>query len=229
MNIAPSFDTLFTSAAAKAGENSLASGASSTSGDISFKEIMSLMMSTSMSSSLNGGGGAGMDMFAPLLLVMFEKLMQLQLDSQKSETSAASDTSATADPAGFEALSGYGSARPNGRPVGGYVTQSFNAPQHNGIDFGVGIDTPIRATMDGKVVYAGWNNEGYGNLVIVENGPYRTFYAHLNSIPVSYGQEVKGGSLVGYSGTTGNSTGPHLHYEVRYEGRVIDPTSFTLQ
>jgi len=85
----------------------------------------------------------------------------------------------------------------------------------------------VKSTMAGKVVYAGWNDEGYGNLVIVENGPYRTYYAHLSSIPVQVGDQVSAGSTIGLSGNTGNSTGPHLHYEIRYNMQCIDPTNLT--
>ena len=82
--------------------------------------------------------------------------------------------------------------------------------------------------LDGRVVYAGWNDQGYGNLVIIENGPYRVYFAHLSKIPVKVGEKVTAGTIIGYSGNTGNSTGPHLHYEVRKNGYAIDPTSFTL-
>jgi len=96
------------------------------------------------------------------------------------------------------------------------------------LDFGIPVGTPIKATMDGKVVHAGWNNQGYGNLVIVENGPFRTYYAHLSSIPVSIGDVVTSGSTIGLSGNTGNSTGPHLHYEIRKNNVPVNPTSVTL-
>jgi murein DD-endopeptidase MepM/ murein hydrolase activator NlpD len=82
--------------------------------------------------------------------------------------------------------------------------------------------------MDGRVILAGWNNQGYGNLVIVENGEYRTYYAHLSSIPVSVGDEVKAGTVIGLSGSTGNSTGPHLHYEIRKNKVPTDPAPVTL-
>jgi murein DD-endopeptidase MepM/ murein hydrolase activator NlpD len=65
-------------------------------------------------------------------------------------------------------------------------------------------------------------------LVIVENGAYRTYYAHLSSIPVSVGDTVKAGTTIGLSGNTGNSTGPHLHYEIRKNLVAIDPTALTL-
>jgi murein DD-endopeptidase MepM/ murein hydrolase activator NlpD len=107
------------------------------------------------------------------------------------------------------------------------LTQGYNS-HHNGLDFGIVQGTPVHSSMEGKVIYAGWNTIGYGNLVIVQNGDYQTYYAHLSKIPVTVGQSVAAGSVVGISGTTGNSTGPHLHYEIRYKGKNVDPTSVTL-
>jgi murein DD-endopeptidase MepM/ murein hydrolase activator NlpD len=116
---------------------------------------------------------------------------------------------------------------PSGLPVSGYrLTQNFH-PGHTGIDLAVVVGTPVKTTMDGKVIHAGWNTQGYGNLVIVENGEYRTYYAHLSSIPVSVGDTVKAGTTIGLSGNTGNSTGPHLHYEIRRNKVAIDPASAT--
>lgn len=114
---------------------------------------------------------------------------------------------------------------PSGNPVVGEITQGVNGG-HTALDFGVPVGTSIHSTVSGKVVYAGWNNEGYGNLVVVENGEYRAYYAHLSSIPVKLGQIVEDGEVIGISGNTGNSTGPHLHYEVRKNGVAIDPTTF---
>jgi len=117
---------------------------------------------------------------------------------------------------------------PSGRPVtGGVLTQEFH-PGHTGIDIAIPTGTQVKTTMDGQVVHAGWNTQGYGNLVIVENGAYRTYYAHLSSIPVSVGDEVKAGTVIGLSGSTGNSTGPHLHYEIRENKVAIDPAPVTL-
>lgn len=190
----------------------------------SFRDILSTMTSLSNGSSLGGSSVSAIaDMMTPLMmLILLEKLVDSNL--------FASDPSATAKAA--SALSAQSPAQtsrdaPSGRPTGGTITQEFH-PGHNGIDFGVIVGTPIKATMDGKVTYAGWNNQGYGNLVIVENGAYKTYYAHLSSIPVSVGEAVAAGTTIGLSGNTGNSTGPHLHYEVRKNNTVIDPTSFTL-
>lgn len=107
-------------------------------------------------------------------------------------------------------------------PVQGRLTQEFRA-HHRGIDIAVPVGTPIKTTISGRVIYAGWNNQGYGNLVIVENGPWRTYYAHLSEIPVQVGQWVEAGEVIGLSGNTGNSTGPHLHYEVRRQGVTVHP------
>jgi len=119
----------------------------------------------------------------------------------------------------------WSQAIPEGMPANGPVSQGSH-PGHVAIDLAIPVETPVTSTMSGKVVYAGWNDQGYGNLVIVENGPYRTYYAHLSSIPVKLGQTVPQGMVIGLSGNTGNSTGPHLHYEVRLNGKRIDPTPF---
>ncbi|MBI3764031.1 MAG: M23 family metallopeptidase [Chloroflexi bacterium] len=113
-------------------------------------------------------------------------------------------------------------AAPAGLPVAGRLSQGYHAG-HRALDIAVPAGTPVQATMAGRVVYAGWNDEGYGNLVIVANGPYRTYYAHLDRVLVKASQSVDAGALVGFSGNTGNSTGPHLHYEVRVNGERVMP------
>jgi len=123
---------------------------------------------------------------------------------------------------GGEVSGAYASQVTGKMPVEGRLTQDFH-DAHRGLDFGVPVGTPVRTTLSGRVVYAGWNNEGYGNLVIVENGPWRTYYAHLSQIPVRVGQWVAAGEVIGLSGNTGNSTGPHVHYEVRRNGVAVHP------
>ena len=95
-----------------------------------------------------------------------------------------------------------------------------------GIDIGVPTGTPVKATMNGKVIHAGWNNEGYGNLVVIQNCEYKTYYAHLSKIPVNAGDNVGTGMTIALSGSSGNSTGPHLHYEVRINDRPLNPRNF---
>ena len=116
-----------------------------------------------------------------------------------------------------------------GWPVSGPVTSGFGVRwgrMHEGIDIAVGEGTPVRAAAAGTVIYAGWMS-GYGNLVAVDhrNG-LSTAYAHNSSLAVSVGQSVAAGEVVSYSGNTGNSTGPHVHFEVRVDGSAVDPLGY---
>ncbi len=109
----------------------------------------------------------------------------------------------------------------------GYRTHPISGTRrfHTGIDLaGSGCyGTPIVAANDGTVISAGWNG-GYGNCVIVDHGGgVTTLYAHASSIAVGYGQSVSRGETVAYIGSTGNSTGPHLHFEVRIDGAYQNP------
>jgi murein DD-endopeptidase MepM/ murein hydrolase activator NlpD len=193
-----------------------------------------LGLSTSGSGTTDMLGGStssatsGLDMnslLAPLMFSLIEQILSQQLQNQQS-TASDPATSSPSNTSSAEARSA--SPTPNGMPLKGPITQ-YSHPGHIALDVGVPVGTDIHATMDGKVVYAGWNNEGYGNLVIVENGPYKTYFAHQSKIDVSVGQTVHAGDIIGQSGNTGNSTGPHLHYEVRKNGQQIDPSSFTLK
>jgi murein DD-endopeptidase MepM/ murein hydrolase activator NlpD len=99
---------------------------------------------------------------------------------------------------------------------------------HYAIDIGGALNNGVFASDGGVIVYAGWNDYGYGNVVVIDHGNgWQTLYAHLNSISVACGQSVSQGSVIGLLGSTGKSTGPHLHFEMRSDlyGRV-DPKSF---
>jgi murein DD-endopeptidase MepM/ murein hydrolase activator NlpD len=76
------------------------------------------------------------------------------------------------------------------------------------------------------VIFAGWSTVGYGNLVILQNGAFITYYAHLSDFNVVTGQQVGSASVIGWTGSTGNSTGPHIHYEVRINDVPVDPLTF---
>ena len=98
---------------------------------------------------------------------------------------------------------------------------------HAGIDLSGPVGTPIYATADGLVSTAGWNSGGYGNLVKIDHGRgIETRYGHLASIIIQPGQRVTRGQLIGRMGSTGRSTGSHLHYEVRIDGRAVNPIPF---
>jgi murein DD-endopeptidase MepM/ murein hydrolase activator NlpD len=101
------------------------------------------------------------------------------------------------------------------------------AAMHPGIDLAGSYGTPIFATADGTVLRAGWNSGGYGNLVEVDHGRgITTRYGHMSAILVHAGDRVKRGQQIGRMGSTGRSTGNHLHYEVRIDGRAVNPIPF---
>ena len=111
----------------------------------------------------------------------------------------------------------------------GVRSDPFNtgAAMHPGIDLAGGYGTPIYATADGTVLRAGWNSGGYGNLVEGDHGRgITTRYGHMSAILVSAGEHVTPGQQIGRMGSTGRSTGNHLHYEVRIDGRAVNPIPF---
>lgn len=125
------------------------------------------------------------------------------------------------------------------KPIGGRITSPFGWRTHpifNSRTFHSGVDIAgpnrgsIRASNSGKVIYSGWYG-GYGKVVILDHGvvsgrPTTTLYAHMSSIRVGQGQFVKKGEVVGYEGTTGYSTGPHVHFEVRINGKPNNPLNY---
>lgn len=100
---------------------------------------------------------------------------------------------------------------------------------HYGMDFGARKGTPIHATGDGRVVRVEYKGTGYGKNVIVDHGyGYQTLYAHMSKIEVKPNEKVKKGQIIGRVGSTGTSTSPHLHYEVFYKGKQINPIHFCM-
>ena len=97
---------------------------------------------------------------------------------------------------------------------------------HTGLDFRGDTGDPVRATANGKVTVADWNG-GYGRMVEIDHGNGSiTRYGHLSAISVTIGQSVRAGQVIGKIGSTGRSTGPHLHYETRVGGDAVDPLKF---
>lgn len=121
-------------------------------------------------------------------------------------------------------------------PVSGPISSPFGMRtnpvsgrflMHTGIDIAVEMGTTVVAAAGGRVISAGWNDGGYGNMIIIDNGGnMSTLYAHLSQIFVGNDQEVKEGQAIGAAGSTGNSTGPHVHFEVRIDGKPVDPMSY---
>lgn len=115
-------------------------------------------------------------------------------------------------------------------PVAGTVTSEFGSrwgAQHPGIDISAPQGTPISAAKAGTVIAAGGTTGGYGNLVVIDHGNgFSTAYAHMSAVATSVGTRVSQGQLIGYVGSTGHSTGPHLHFECRINGVPQNPRNF---
>lgn len=126
-------------------------------------------------------------------------------------------------------------ATPKQLPVEGPITSPFGMREHprsgeenfhGGIDISAPPGTPVRATADGIVSFSGWGG-GNGKLVVLEHGfGFTTLYAHNKMILVKVGQKVKRGDIISYVGSTGNATGPHLHYEIWKNGRPVNPRKY---
>jgi murein DD-endopeptidase MepM/ murein hydrolase activator NlpD len=108
----------------------------------------------------------------------------------------------------------------------GTITQGYWYG-HRAIDIGAPPGSAVLATDGGFISFAGWTDVGYGYLIVVDhaNG-FATYYAHLSNLYVMEGQAVDRGKVIGAVGNTGNSTGPHLHFEVRYEGTQQNPRAY---
>lgn len=161
---------------------------------------------------------------------------------RRAQAAAGIGVDGIAGPETLRALRGGGSdgaaSPPSGpvrflRPVAGPMGDGFGVNRgthlHSGIDFPVPAGTPVGAGGVGTVIFAGYNTGGYGNLVVIQHRlGYTSWYAHLSSIVVSSGQAVDGGTRIGYVGSTGYSTGPHLHFEVRRYDTPINPAPLLL-
>ena len=150
-------------------------------------------------------------------------LIQERLRQQEAARQAASQPSYTQ---GSGVLS-WPCNGPITSPYGYRVHPIFGTTiYHSGIDIGVDYGTPIHAADSGTVIYVGWIS-GYGNAVIIDHGNgMQTLYGHNQSLNVSEGQSVSKGQVIAFAGSTGNSTGPHCHFEVQVNGSAVDPMGY---
>ncbi|MEM1380458.1 MAG: M23 family metallopeptidase [Pseudomonadota bacterium] len=113
------------------------------------------------------------------------------------------------------------------KPVTGTVTSGYGVRGkgfHHGVDIGAKRGTIVRAAQSGRVVFRG-RKRGFGRLIIIDHGGgVQTYYAHLSGYKTRKGRKVKRGQPIGKVGSSGHSTGPHLHFEMRMNGRSVDPT-----
>ena len=149
--------------------------------------------------------------------------LQAESASLAARIRSAQSSSIVPAPTGAASAAGYV------WPVHGVLTSSYGwrwGRMHEGIDIAVSNGTPVVAAAAGTVIVAGWMG-GYGNLVVVDHGGgVSTAYGHNTSVAVGVGQQVAQGQLIAYSGNTGNSTGPHVHFEVRINGAAVDPLGY---
>ena len=157
-----------------------------------------------------------------------------EAESLKAQSAALAARIAAAQRAAAAAAASTSSAPPPsggalGWPVAGPVTSGFGSRwgrMHEGIDIGVAEGTPVHAAAAGTVIYAGWMS-GYGNIVVIDHGDgLSTAYAHNSQLIVGQGATVGKGFVVALSGSTGHSTGPHVHFEVRLNGSPVDPLGY---
>ncbi len=166
-------------------------------------------------------------------LAAFEESLGLETESNVSITQRLDNLELTNDQ-----QSAILSQVPNGYPIPNKgITGNFGWREHPilkrrefhpGIDLKADVGTPIRAPANGVVEFAGYNENGYGyNVILLHNFGFKTVFAHMmRRDVVKAGQFVKKGDLIGYSGNTGLSTGPHLHYEVRFINKTLEPLYF---
>ena len=154
-----------------------------------------------------------------------EHMRELQAQSAELAARIRSAQSSSVVPAPTGAASAAGFVW----PVHGTLTSGFGwrwGRMHEGVDLAVPNGTPVVAAAAGTVIVAGWLG-GYGNLVVVDHGNgISTAYGHNTSVTVGVGQSVAQGQLIAYSGSTGHSTGPHVHFEVRINGSPVDPMGY---
>ena len=163
----------------------------------------------------------------------FYERSEAELASQSASLQAMLAKRSESQSAGIKVTTGFI------RPLGGQITSPFGYRTHpifhsrifhSGLDIAAPMGTPIKASNSGKVIMAGWYG-GYGKVVIIDHGvvrgqPITTLYGHMSSINVSQGQKVSQGQVIGRVGSTGYSTGPHCHFEVRVKGQPRNPLNF---
>ena len=167
--------------------------------------------------------GITLDMVEQGLAARRQSLLDLQQQLKDRQDQLGTISTATGLPGG---------TTPSIWPARGDVSSPFGM-RWNGSDFHPGIDiandmgTPIVATADGVVTTAGWNDGGYGNMVDIDHGNgIMTRYGHAMQVAVVAGQHVRRGQVIAYMGSTGFSTGPHVHYEVRINGQPVNPAAY---
>jgi len=204
---------------------------SAASSGLSFLSLLQTGMMGNMTSGLDSLSSGG-SFFQEMMFVLLAQVLGGESQDQnpagwRNFPSPQMNTQGMTflNPYGGGSLSLYPQNIPAGPPVVGSISQGVHE-KHIALDYSVVVGTPVKTTLDGAVKTVGFDPDGYGNYVVVENGPYEVYYAHLSNPGVSVGDQVWAGQVIGLSGNTGNSTGPHLHYEIRKAGTPVDPRQY---
>ena len=168
------------------------------------------------------------------LLASTEKMIEqliLQIESESKGIAESGEVAKNSGP------SSYTSSIPNIKPLIGLITSVFGRRMHpiyneirfhTGIDFSASEGTRVHSTGDGVVAFSGYDR-GYGQKITIDHGyGFKTIYAHLSKSLVRQGERVSRGEIIALSGNTGDSTGPHLHYEVKKNNVTVNPTAYFL-
>jgi murein DD-endopeptidase MepM/ murein hydrolase activator NlpD len=207
--------------------------------ELELRKMLSYKSEKSLLNSDNVGGPSEEDVQNLTLMLEHQPEMAAEKASVDMESLVAS---AEAREKSFDEIRKYVdhkrsmlAAKPTAWPVHGWISSGFGSRVnplsgepgfHTGVDIANDIGTPVHATADGRVAFAGWEG-GYGKLVVVEHGQgFSTYYGHLSEIKATVGQMVRRGTTVGLMGQTGDATGPHVHYEIRVYGAAVDPTKY---
>lgn len=159
------------------------------------------------------------------------RIQQMQSQGSGSNTGSSSGSGGSTSSKALSSITG-GKSFAITSPYGWRVHPITGVSKfHKGIDIAAPSGTPVYSLRSGTVMYTGYDANGYGYYVMVDHGDIISLYAHNSAIVVSQGQQVKGGQLLSYSGNTGGSTGPHLHFEVRLagSGETINPESYYIR
>lgn len=168
------------------------------------------------------------------LLASTERMIEQLILQIESERKNSAESGGVAENSG---TSTYTSSIPNIKPLIGFITSMFGRRMHpiyneirfhSGVDFSASEGTRVHSTGDGVVAFSGYDR-GYGQKITIDHGyGFKTVYAHLSKSLVRQGERVTRGEIIALSGNTGDSTGPHLHYEVQKNNRTVNPTAYFL-
>lgn len=148
-----------------------------------------------------------------------------RVDASQSSSGVGKISFDTGDPGSCGLVDNPGGGGGWRSPLGSYVWVRGFSSIHSGVDLSAPMGTPVMAANGGTVIFSGWSNWGYGWSAVLAHGPFTTLYGHMSDVYARCGSYVNPGQVIGAVGSSGDSSGPHLHFEIRYNDVPTDPTS----